>query len=203
MMVETYTGGQTMTKKISILIVLMLITFLGACGQKYKGDFSYEVQDFTFTNQDGKEVSKSDFDGKIWLVDFIYTSCETECPQMTYNKQKIERALQEEGIDDVQFVSFSIDPERDTPEALKEYGEVRGIEFDNWTFLTGYDFKTIKEFAVKSFKTPVEVLEDKSFMHGVLFTIVSPEGNAIKSYNGFYLDQDQINEIVKFIKDMQ
>ncbi|HAM81279.1 SCO family protein [Ornithinibacillus bavariensis] len=192
-----------MKKKISVVIMLALVVFLAACGQKYKGDFSNEVQDFTFTNQDGKEVSKSDFDGKIWIVDFIYTSCETECPQMTYNKQKIERALEDEGINDIEFVSFSIDPARDTPEALKEYGEVRGIEFDHWTFLTGYDYETIKEFAVKSFKIPIEQLEDNTFMHGVSFTIVSPEGNAIKSYNGYYLEQDQIKEMVEFIKDMQ
>lgn len=202
-MEEYITGGKTMKKKISVVIMLALVVFLAACGQKYKGDFSNEVQDFTFTNQDGKEVSKSDFDGKIWIVDFIYTSCETECPQMTYNKQKIERALEDEGINDIEFVSFSIDPERDTPEALKEYGEVRGIEFDHWTFLTGYDYETIKEFAVKSFKIPIEQLEDNTFMHGVSFTIVSPEGNAIKSYNGYYLEQDQIKEMVEFIKDMQ
>lgn len=202
-MEEYITGGKTMKKKISVVIMLALVVFLAACGQKYKGDFSNEVQDFTFTNQDGKEVSKSDFDGKIWIVDFIYTSCETECPQMTYNKQKIERALEDEGINNIEFVSFSIDPERDTPEALKEYGEVRGIEFDHWTFLTGYDYETIKEFAVKSFKIPIEQLEDNTFMHGVSFTIVSPEGNAIKSYNGYYLEQDQIKEMVEFIKDMQ
>lgn len=186
------------------LIILASFLLLAACGsQKYEGDFSYKVEDFTFTDQDGKEFSKSDLEGKIWIADFIYTTCETECPQMTYNKQKIEKALQEEGINDIEFVSFSIDPENDTPEVLKEYGEVRGIEFDNWTFLTGYDFETIKELAVTSFKIPLEKMKDENtFMHGVSFMIVSPEGNAIKSVNGYYMTQEQITEVVDFIEGM-
>jgi protein SCO1 len=201
-----HNGGYIMIKKIPLIVVIGLILILAACGgPKYEGDFSYEIQDFTYTNQDGEQVSKSDLEGKIWIADFIYTTCETECPQMTYNKQKIERALHEEGIEDVEFVSFSIDPEHDTPEVLKEYGEVRGIEFDkdNWTFLTGYDSQTIKEFAVKSFKSIVEPMEDDTFIHGVLLYIVSPEGNAIKSFNGMYLTEEQITDAVNFIDDMR
>ncbi|MFS0672276.1 SCO family protein [Ornithinibacillus sp. 179-J 7C1 HS] len=191
-----------MYKKLLFLLVFGLILILAACSStKSEGDFSYKVEDFNYTNQNGDLVSKSDLEGKVWIADFIYTTCETECPQMTYNKQKIERALQDEGIDDVEFVSFSIDPENDTPEVLKEYGEVRGIEFDkdNWTFLTGYDFDTIKEFAVTSFKTPVEQMQDDSLAHGVSLTIVNQEGNAIKRYNGLYLTEEQITEIVEFI----
>ncbi|GGA87821.1 SCO family protein [Ornithinibacillus halotolerans] len=190
-------------KKILYPVILFSIVLLAACGGKYEGDFSYEIQDFTYTNQDGEQVSKSDFEGKFWIADFIYTTCETECPQMTYSKQKIERALHEEGIKDVEFVSFSIDPDNDTPEVLKEYGEVRGIDFEegNWTFLTGYDFDTIKEFAVKSFKVPVEKFDD-TFMHGTHLMIVSPEGNAIKYFNGYTMTDEQINELVQFIKPM-
>ncbi|WP_042145134.1 SCO family protein [Paucisalibacillus sp. EB02] len=194
-----------MKKQILFIMITGVILLLSACGPKYEGDYSYPVDDFTFTNQNGEQVSKSDFDGKIWIADFIYTTCETECPQMTYSKQKIDRALKDEGIEDVEFVSFSIDPEDDTPEVLKEYGEVRGIDFDkdNWTFLTGYDFDTIKEFAVKSFKVPVEKTKEDIFMHGVQLSIVSPEGNAIKYYNGLTLNDEQIKEMVAFIEDMQ
>ncbi|WP_010096833.1 SCO family protein [Ornithinibacillus scapharcae] len=192
--------------KFSLIVtILASCLLLVACGgQKYEGDFSYKVDDFTFTNQDGEEFSKSDLDGKIWIADFIYTTCDTECPQMTYNKQKIERSLTEAGINDVEFVSFSIDPEVDTPEVLKEYGEVRGIEFDNWTFLTGYDFDTIKELAVSSFKIPIEKMkdDDSTFMHGVSFMVVSPEGNAIKSFNGYYMTEEQVTEVVDFIEGM-
>ncbi|WP_026905957.1 SCO family protein [Paucisalibacillus globulus] len=193
-----------MKRKIILFMITSAILLLSACGSKYEGDYSYPIGDFTFTNQNGEQVSKSDFDEKIWIADFIYTNCETECPQMTYSKQKVDRALKEEGIEDVEFVSFSIDPEVDKPEVLKEYGEVRGIDFekDNWTFLTGYDFDTIKEFAVKSFKIPVEKIDD-ALMHGVQLSIVSPEGNAIKHFNGFTLTDEQIEEMVAFIKDMQ
>ncbi|WP_047982166.1 SCO family protein [Ornithinibacillus contaminans] len=190
-------------KRIALLLLIVLLSLLTACGEpEYNGNISYEVQDFSFTNQDGETVSKSDFEGDIWIADFIYTNCQTECPQMVYNKQKVERALSDAGIDDVKFVSFSIDPEHDTPEVLKEYGEVRGIEFDNWTFLTGYDFEEIKQFAVKSFKTLIEEMEDDTFVHGINFFVVSPEGNAINKYNGYYMTDEQVDEMVAFIKDM-
>lgn len=194
-----------MLKKIPLLVLFGSILLLAACGgAKPEGDFSIDVKDFTYTNQDGEQVSKSDFEGKIWIADFIYTTCLTECPQMTYNKQRIEKALKEEGIEDVEFVSFSIDPEVDTPEVLKEYGEVRGIDFanGNWTFLTGYDYDTIKEFAVSSFKTIAEDMNDGTFAHGVSLTIVTPEGKAIKQYNGMYLTEEEIKEVVKFIDSM-
>ncbi|SHG24496.1 SCO family protein [Ornithinibacillus halophilus] len=187
-----------------LIPILLLTLILAACGPKYEGDFSYEIQDFTFTNQDGEEVSKSDFEDKFWIVDFIYTTCDTECPQMTYNKQKIESALNDAGINDVEFVSFSVDPETDTPEVLKEYGEARNITFDNWTFLTGYDFETIQNIAEESFKTRVEQYpDDDALLHGVSFYLVSPEGNAIKSYNGYILQKEQIDQIVDDIKSMQ
>ncbi|MEN2766612.1 SCO family protein [Ornithinibacillus xuwenensis] len=193
-----------MKKLKPILFLVIIITILSGCGDpKYEGDFSYKVEDFTFTNQDGESVSKSDFEGKIWIADFIYTNCKTECPQMTYNKQKVERALEDAGITDIEFVSFSIDPEHDSPEVLKEYGEVRGLDFDNWTFLTGYDFQSIKEFAIESFKTPVEKMEDDTFAHGVSFFVISPEGNAIKNFNGYYLTDEQVGDVVSFIEGMQ
>ncbi|MUK90237.1 SCO family protein [Ornithinibacillus sp. L9] len=192
-----------MLSKLKVLFTYVLFIFLlSACGSNFEPDFSYEINDFTFINQDGEEVSKQDLEGKIWLADFIYTSCETECPQMTYNKQKIERALNDEGINDVEFVSFSVDPETDTPEVLREYGEVRGIKFDQWTFLTGYDLNTIEEFARESFKTTANQLTDTEFIHGVSFYLVTREGNAEKSYNGYLLEQEQIDEIVNDIKSL-
>ncbi|MFD2043937.1 SCO family protein [Ornithinibacillus salinisoli] len=182
---------------------IFLFLIVSGCGEKFEPAFSYEIDDFTFTNQDGEEVSKSDFEGKIWIADFIFTSCDEECPQMTYNKQKVERALQEEGIDDIEFVSFSVDPEKDSPEVLKEYGEVRGITFDHWTFLTGYEFETIEQFARDSFKTQADQLTDTDIVHGISFFLVSPEGKAVKKYNGYLLQEEQIDEIVNDIESMR
>lgn len=165
--------------------LLLFVLFVSACGDQYNGDFSYEVQDFTFTNQDGEKVSKSDLEGEFWVADFIFTNCTTVCPPMTSNMANLQDQLKEAGLEDVRLVSFSVDPERDKPETLKAYAAERGGTFENWDLLTGYDFETIKEFSVKSFKSAVEQLPDSDqIMHGTSFFIVTPEGNAIKNYDG-------------------
>ncbi|WP_099157916.1 SCO family protein [Virgibacillus ndiopensis] len=185
-----------------LAFTLIVIAFvLSACGDKYEGDLSYEVNDFSYTNQNGESVSKSELDGKFWIADFIYTSCKTECPPMTYNMQKLQQQLKEADLEDVQLVSFSVDPETDTPEVLKAYGESRGINFANWNFLTGYDIKTIKEFSIKSFKTPLEKTDEGDFMHGINFFLVSPEGNAIEQYNG--MERENMEKIVEDIKKLK
>ncbi|WP_188454559.1 SCO family protein [Virgibacillus oceani] len=186
--------------KFALLFIVMIIV-LSACGDKYEGDISYEVKDFSFTNQNGETVSKSELDGKFWIADFIYTSCTTECPPMTYNMQKLQQQLKEAGLHDVQLMSFSVDPEIDKPAKLKDYGESRGIDFSNWNFLTGYDMDTIKEFSIKSFKTPLEKTDEGDFMHGINFFLVSPEGNAIEQYNG--MERENMKKIIEDIQNLK
>ncbi|GGJ98014.1 SCO1 protein [Lentibacillus kapialis] len=179
--------------------LLLFAVFLSACGNQYDGDFSYKVQDFTFTNQDSEKVSKSDLKGEFWVADFIFTNCTTVCPPMTSNMSSLQDQLAEAGLDDVRLISFSVDPKNDTPEALKNYAKQRDGTFENWDLLTGYDFETIKEFSVKSFKSAVEQLPDSDqVMHGTSFFIVTPEGNAIKNYDG-----RKAGNMEKIVEDIQ
>src|SRR5699024_9057959 len=154
-------------------------------------------------DQDGDKLSKEELDGKFWIADFIFTNCTSVCPPMTANMATLQQQLDDEGLNDVHLVSFSVDPERDKPEDLKKYAKERGaINFDNWHLLTGYDFKTIKKLSIKSFKSPVEKIPDTDqFTHANQFFLVSPEGNAIKRYNGTKLSD--VKEIVSDIKDMK
>ncbi|MFD1037129.1 SCO family protein [Virgibacillus byunsanensis] len=192
-----------MNKYSLIFFFLLLIVMLSACGEKYEGDFKYEVQDFSYTNQDGETINKSnDLDGKFWVADFIFTNCDTVCPPMTANMARLQTQLNEAGLDDVQLVSFSADPENDTQEALKQFGEEHQASFDNWDFLTGYEFDEIKEFSVKSFKSPLEEIADSDqLLHSVRFFLVSPEGNAIKMYDG--RKPAEMELIVEDIQNMQ
>ncbi|MFZ3579675.1 SCO family protein [Virgibacillus sp. DJP39] len=191
--------GTNLKAAFSLLILALILT---ACGDKYKGDFSWEVNDFSFSDQDGETISNSDLEGNFWVADFIFTSCETVCPPMTSNMARLQEKLKEAELDEVQLVSFSIDPEHDTKEKLKEYGKVRGATFDNWHFLTGYEFGAIKELSIKSFKSAVEKVPDTDqFMHGTSFFLVSPEGNVIKRYSGTKAaDMEQIVEDIKKMK---
>lgn len=191
--------------------VLLFIMFLTACGgnnilgnnnqnTNKVEEFSYEVEDFTFTNQDGEEFSKSVLEGKFWIADMIFTNCETVCPPMTANMARLQRMLEEENID-AELVSFSVDPTNDSPEILKDYIEKRGGTFDNWNALTGYSDDEIKSFAINSFKAFIEKPENNDqVIHVKTFYLVTPDGKAIKRYDGE--KADNMEKIVEDIKAM-
>ncbi|WP_077622184.1 SCO family protein [Sediminibacillus massiliensis] len=173
-----------MRRSKTLIGLALSLMMLAACGPNYDGDFSYEVQSFEAINQDGEKVTKEDLDGEFWVADLIFTNCDSVCPPMTANMARLQEKLEQEGLD-VRLVSFSIDPENDKPEVLKQYSAERGGKFDNWDLLTGYSFEDIKELSIKSFKAPLEKLPDSDqFMHVTNFYLITPEGNAIKKYDG-------------------
>ncbi|MFD1849209.1 SCO family protein [Oceanobacillus bengalensis] len=184
-------------------IILGLILFLAACGG-YPIDttMSEEVTDFEFTTQNNDTLSLQDLEGEWWVADFIFTNCTTVCLPMTSNMASLQEKLVEEDID-AQLVSFSVDPEFDTPEVLKRYGESYGADFSNWTFLTGYDFETIKELSIKSFKNLVAAAPEgtNQVSHGTWFFLVSPDGEVIKNYSG--TEPGSIDSIVNDLKKVE
>jgi protein SCO1/2 len=188
-------------KRLPVFIVLIVsILILSACGgEPIETNMSEDVQDFEFTTQDNETLRLDDLKGDYWIADFIFTNCETECLPMTSNMSYLQDELAEEGID-VQFVSFSIEPDYDTPEVLREYGESFGADFNNWHFTTGYDFETIKNFAISSFKSlVVEAAEGTDqITHAISFYLVNPDGEVIKSYNG--LNHSEMDSIINDMK---
>ncbi|UFU00868.1 SCO family protein [Radiobacillus kanasensis] len=183
-------------KWIGILMIVLLV----GCGNNYEGDFSYEVQSFSFENQDGETITKEQLEGKFWVADMIFTNCQTVCPPMTANMARLQQKLKEADLE-VELISFSVDPENDTKEILKEYAAERGGTFKNWSLLTGYSFDTIKEFSIKSFKAPVEKVADSDQrIHTYYFYLVTPEGNAIKRYDG--RKAAEMDQIVQDINSM-
>ncbi len=192
-------------KKLTILILtICTLLLISACSKEktYEGDLDLEIGNFAFENQDGEIVSKEDLDGSFWIADFIFTNCTSVCPPMTANKSMLQDLLKEEGLEDVQLISFSVDPERDTPEALKEYGELRGIEFDNAHFLTGYEYDDIVEFSLDSFKSALmEEPDTDQINHTVSFFIVAPNGHAITRFDG--TQHANMEEIVNYIKEQK
>lgn len=109
--------------------------------------------------------------------------------------------INEEGLD-IQLVSFSVDPDYDSPEVLTEYAEDNGADLDNWTFLTGYDFQTIKELSIKTFKNMVQEPPEGSdqVTHGTSFFLVNPEGEVIKNYNG--VQKNNMEDIFEDLKEV-
>jgi protein SCO1/2 len=93
--------------------------------------------DFSLVDQTGRRVSLASLRGKVLLLDFVYTSCPGPCPILTGTHVSVQRALPPELAEKVHFVSISLDPERDTPEAFRRYAEARGANFATWSFLGG------------------------------------------------------------------
>ncbi|HLR08917.1 MAG TPA: SCO family protein [Bacillota bacterium] len=189
-----------MKKYISIIGLAALLSILASCGgEDIDSNMSKKVQDFEFTTQDNETLSLDDLKGEWWVADFIFTNCTTVCLPMTTNMSKLQDKMEEENLD-AQLVSFSVDPERDTPDVLKEYAKDYDADLDNWTFLTGYDFQTIKELSIKSFQSLLEEAPEDSdqVTHGTRFYLVNPEGKVIKFYNG--TDADAIDDIIADLK---
>jgi len=174
-----------------------------ACGKKeIENPLNWPVKDFTATTQDNKQLGLKDLKGKVWISDFIFTSCVDVCPPMTSNMSKIQKMVKEEGLKDVEFVSFSVDPTVDTPEVLTRYANQFGVDFKNWTFLTGYSQAFIEEYAMKNFKTIVKKPEEgNQVIHQTYLYLVDQEGNIQKSYKG---DRDvPFDDIINDIKVLQ
>ena len=92
------------------------------------------VPSFALTNQDGVAFGSEQLKGKIWIADFIFTSCPGPCPIISSRMSELQRPLEKS---DVQLVTFTVDPETDTPAVLKEYGERLHARAGRWEFLTG------------------------------------------------------------------
>ena len=93
------------------------------------------VPDVTLTERSGAKVPLSDLKGKAWIADFIFTNCGGSCPIMSSTMASFQEQLK--NVDNVLLVSFSVDPDRDTPEALRDYADLYKASPSRWLFLTG------------------------------------------------------------------
>lgn len=102
------------------------------------GDLPFTVPKFSLTDQDSSEYSHRDLEGKVRLVDAFFTSCPTICPVISSQLARVHDRIWAAGLqDDVRIISHTVDPQNDTPERMKEYGERLGADGEVWKFLTG------------------------------------------------------------------
>lgn len=151
-------------------------------GGKEKDDTIWsKVPDFEFTNQLGQKVSWKDLQGKVVVADFFFTTCPVICPQMTTNMRELQRSIKttkkvgEKDTSFVHFLSFTVDPERDSVAALKKYADRFQIDPQNWWLLTG-DKKQIYELAIKGMKLGItEKIVDTAFIHPQKFILIDKD----------------------------
>jgi protein SCO1/2 len=135
-----------------------------------------KVPDFEFTNQEGKTISNKTYEGKVYVVEFFFSTCPTICPIM--NKKML--TLQDAFFGNPEFgiASISITTEIDTPEILKEYAKNNGITHKNWHLLTGKSDDIVYALSNKGFKLYAGKGDEEhgGFEHSGLFALVDKEG---------------------------
>jgi len=196
--------------KIKLLIPfsIILLVFI-SCQEKLPLDKDLTKKSYELRNQDNiKTIFPNIILGNITVIGFIYTHCPDICPMTTHNMYLTEKKLKEDGIDDVKFVALSFDPDRDTPEVLKKFAEIRDINFNNWILLTGEKSVVedlLRRFDVKAIKTDKNFDEDGeqsySMMHTDRISLIDEKGILRKNYKGSTLNFEEIINDIKLLKD--
>ena len=136
-----------------------------------------QVPEFQLISQTGQMFDRKQLDGKIWVADFIYTHCPGPCPRMSSQLRRVQTAVAE--LPDVRLVSFSVDPEHDSPSVLAEYARRYQAVPGRWFFLTG-DSKTLDTLDRHAFMLGNL---DGSMQHSTRFVLVDRQGR-IRGYYG-------------------
>ena len=136
------------------------------------------IPQFEFIDSNGNTVTLNNLKGKVWVADFIFTTCTMACPMMTGNMNLVHKKFKKN--DDVRLVSISVYPEYDTPDVLKEYASQYDADTEKWLFLTG-DESSVKNIIKDGFK--IGDFEEIIF-HSEKFALVDKNGNIRAYYNG-------------------
>ena len=136
------------------------------------------IPQFEFIDSDGNTVTLDNLKRKVWVADFIFTTCTMACPMMTGNMNLVHKKFKKN--DDVRLVSISVYPEYDTPDVLKEYASQYDADTEKWLFLTG-DESSVKNIIKDGFK--IGDFEEIIF-HSEKFALVDKNGTIRAYYNG-------------------
>jgi protein SCO1/2 len=175
--------------KFLLPLSLTLVIFSMACSSRASKLPDYgEVPAFTMTDSEGHPFDSAALRGKVWIADFIYTSCPAECPRMTSEMHKIQKQV--EGEKDLRLVSISVDPQRDTPVVLNDFAHRFGGPTAQWIFLTGSP-ETVHTVAYETFHVGDVI---GKMEHSTKFIVVDKHGHIRGYYSSF--DQDDLSKML-------
>lgn len=131
---------------------------------------------FELTNQDNVKISNETYKGKVYVLEFFFTTCPSICPKMNMSMLEIEKTFF--GNPNFGIVSITIDPKHDTPQVLKDHAKLLGVKSSNWNFLTG-DKSVIMDLSNKGFNLYAGENDKVSggFEHSGLFALIDKDGN--------------------------
>lgn len=166
-------------------------------GKTIQDTVYHKIADFSFTNQEGKEINNLSVKGKVYVADFFFTSCPTICPIMKTQMLRVYEKFKDQP--DFLILSHTLDPTHDTPELLKDFAFKIGVEDDKtWHFLTG-DQEKIFEIGQTSYMTTAMADQNElgGYLHSGAFILVDQNGHIRGVYDG--TKEDQVNRLMNDI----
>lgn len=182
-------------KPLPIYQPAMVSTELVDSTIQYKKKY-HKIADFSLINQNGKIITQKDYENKIYVADFFFTTCQTICPIMTKNMADIQKEIIND--DDVMLLSHSVTPEIDTVAQLKRYAIKKGVVDSKWNLVTG-DKKQIYKLARKSYLAVKDQGDGGPFdmVHTENFMLIDKK----RQIRGFY-DGTNKEDIKRLLKDI-
>jgi len=158
-----------------------------------------KAKPFSFTNQDGQQVTEKDIKGKVFVASYFFTTCKGICPEMNGNLKKVYERFKDEK--DFLILSHTSDPEVDSVPKIKRYADSVGADPNKWIFLTGRkdSLYNMARFAY-AIDDPANNLKsiDDDFLHTQFWALVNKRGEVRKIYDGLKLDE--VNALIRDIK---
>jgi protein SCO1/2/putative membrane protein len=184
--------------RLSIVLLTVSMVWIAGCSQPATAldDFG-PLPDFRLVERSGQPISRPDLAGKTWIAAFIFTRCAGPCTQISGSMAQLQSRLSE--VPDARLVSFSVDPEFDTPAILSSYAQRFGADANRWLFVTG-DPKPVYELLRQGFKVGVEPTQGEErkpgneVTHTTKLVLVDRDGHIRGYYDG--VDQKSLDEIV-------
>jgi len=157
----------------------------------------HRINEFSLTNQNGENITHKDYDGHIYLADFFFTTCPSICPIMTENMVYLQSLVND--LPDVKLLSFTVNPEIDSPEVLKAYAQQKGVDDKRWNLLTG-DKEEIYNLARRSYLVVQDDGngDEHDMIHTENFVLIDTK----RRIRGYY-DGTDINSIKKIFNDIK
>ncbi|PKA82828.1 protein SCO1/2 [Ulvibacter sp. MAR_2010_11] len=156
----------------------------------------HTIDNFSLTNQNGKEITQSDYENKIYVADFFFTTCQTICPIMTDHMVEIQEKLKNDAS--VLLLSHTVMPETDSVPLLKKYAAEKGVDDQKWNLVTG-DKKQIYDLARKSYLAAKDnPYSPYDLIHTENFVLVDTK----KRVRGYY-DGTDPKAIEQLLEDIQ
>ena len=155
------------------------------------------LPNFRLTERSGKEITLDNFRNKVWVADFIFTSCAGICPTMTMTMKELSLNID---TSKVRLVSFSVDPETDNIEELTKYAEAFEAPKNQWLFLTGQKLK-MYSLIKNGFNMPVSegsLSQEEPIVHSSKFVLIDK-----RFYIRGYYDSEDISEMNRLVKDIE